>query len=212
MGLICTCGATEIPDIPLDDCPESLGQIQKGIFQRIYSSGITKNKFVIASANPNVIASWTPLLSASDGTKVVQSPYIQAPNSEPGAPRTYGGGNETRDGIELIIGSEATAFTGNILRSKQNTIAAMKELMCEVLGVYLVDEHGNIGCLADDVDTPTEIYPIPIHAFFVGDKSFGNYEGVDMNGIQWKMRPNWSDKFTIVKPTDFNALTDLVTP
>ena len=211
MGLICDCDATELPDIPIDNCPESMGQIQKVIFQRVFSAAGVKNKFIVATANPNVLASWTPLLASSISTKVVQSPYISSPESEPGAPRTFGGGNETLNGIELIIGSDPTTFTGNILRSKQNTIQAMKLIMCEEVGVFLVDEHGNIGAIGD-ADTPVNVFPIPIDGFFVGDKSFGNYEGVDMNGIQWKFRPNWSDEFTIVVPTDFNALTDLVTP
>lgn len=213
MGLLCNCpAAAEIPDVPISDCPESFGQIQKVVLQRIYSTGNTKNKFVIASANPNVLASWTPLLAASDGTKVVQTPYIQAPTTEAGAARTYGGGNETLGGIELIIGREPTSFNGNIIRSAQNTIKALKEYQCENVGVYLIDEYGRIGMLADDVDTPTEYYPIPINGFFVGDKSLGGLEAPDINAIMWKFYPNWSDNLKLITPTDFDALSDLATP
>lgn len=213
MGLLCNCpqGAA-IEAVPISDCPESLGQVQKAVFQRIFSTGTTKNKFVFATANPNVLASWSPLLAAADGTKVVQTPYIQAPTTEPGAAREYGGGNETLGGIPIIIGREPTSFTGNILRSKQDTIAALKKYQCENVGVYLVDEHGRIAGIADDVANPTELYPIPIAGFFVGDKMLGGLEDVDKNAIQWKFFPNWSDKLVMVTPTDFNALTDLVTP
>ena len=213
MSLLCNCPVgAELVDIPISDCPDSLGQVQKVVFQRIFSTGSTKNAFVAATADPKLKASWTPLLAAADGTKVVQSPYIQAPTTEPGAARTYGGGNETLGGVELIIGREATSFTGNILRSAQKAIKAMKSYMCENVGVYLVDEFGRIACLVDDVTTPTKYFPIPIQGLFVGDKSLGGLEAPDMNVVSWKFFPNWSDNLVILTPTDFNALTDLATP
>ena len=213
MSLLCNCPAGEkLADIPVDECPSSLGQVQKVIFQRIYSSAGTKNSFVAATADPKLKASWTAVLSAKDGTKVVPSPYLNAPTTEAGAARTYGGGNETLGGVEIIIGREPTSFTANILRVAQNTISALKSYMCENVGVYLVDEFGRIACLADNVTTPTEYYPIPISSLFVGDKSLGGLEAPDMNVISWKFFPNWSDNLVILTPTDFNALTDLATP
>ena len=209
MSLLCNCptGAA-LPSIPLSECPESLGQVQKVIFQRIFSTGNTKNELV----NPSVKASWTPLLAASDGTKVVQSPYLQAPTTEPGAARTYGGGNETLGGVELIIGREPTSFTANLLRTSQATVAALKQYMCENVGVYLVDEFGRIAGLVDDPSAPTNFSPIPIGSLFVGDKTLGGLEAPDMNVISWKFFPNWSDNLRLITPDDFNALTDLVTP
>lgn len=213
MSLLCNCPAgAALSNVPISECPESFGQVQKVIFQRIFSTGSTKNSFVAASADPKLKASWTPLLAATDGTKVVQSPYIQAPTTEAGAAKTYGGGNETLGGIEIIIGREPTSFTGNILRSTQDTIAALKTFACETVGVYLVDEFGRIGALVDSRTTPTKYFPIPIRGLFVGDKSLGGLEAPDMNVISWKFFPNWSDNLVILTPTDFNALTDLSTP
>lgn len=213
MSLLCNCPAgAALADIPISECPESFGQVQKVIFQRIFSTGSTKNSFVVSTADPKLKASWTPVLAAADGTKVVQSPYIQAPTTEAGAAKTYGGGNETLGGIEIIIGREPTSFTGNILRSTQDTIAALKTFMCETVGVYLVDEFGRIGALVDNRTAPTKYFPIPIQGLFVGDKSLGGLEAPDMNVISWKFFPNWSDNLVILTPTDFNALTDLVNP
>ena len=213
MSLLCNCPAgAALADVPISECPESFGQVQRVIFQRIFTTGSTKNSFVAATADPKLKASWTPLLAANDGTRVVQSPYIQAPTTEAGAAKTYGGGNETLGGIEIIIGREPTSFTGNILRSAQDTIAALKTFMCENVGVYLVDEFGRIGMLVDDRTAPTIYSPIPIQGLFVGDKSLGGLEAPDMNAISWKFLPNWSDNLVILTPTDFNALTDLVNP
>jgi hypothetical protein len=207
MGLLCSCpvGAS-LASVPVSACPKSFGQVQKVIFQRIYSTGSTKNCFVIASASPLVLASWTPLLVSANGTKVVPSPFIQAPTIEAGAAKYYGGGNETLGGIQLVIGQEPTSFTGNILRYAQVTIKALKSYMCETVGVYLVDEFGRIGAVADDLTTPTKYYPVPITGLFVGDLALGGLETPDMNVMSWKFMPNWSDNLVILTPTDFNAL------
>lgn len=213
MSILCNCPAgPSLNSVPLSDCPETFGQIQKVIFQRVFKTGSTKNSFAVPAADPKLLASWTPLLAAADGTKVVQSPYIQAPTTEPGAARTYGGGNETLGGVELIIGREPTSFTGNILRTNQGTIKALKSFECENVGVILVDEFGRMGMLVDNRETPTAYMPIPIQGLFVSDKSLGGLEAPDLNTIQWNFLPNWSDNLVMIQPTDFNALTDLATP
>lgn len=208
----CPCPANAaLTTIPAQGCAQSFGQIQKVAFQRLQSAG-TKNSFN-AEAAIGVKASWTAKMSAADSTKIVISPYIQAPNVEAGAARTFGGGNETLGGVEQIIGREPTPFTGVIRAVRQQVIKAMKELQCEAqadnLGVYLFDENGNI-CAVQDATTATTFYPIPIRSLFVGDKSFGGLEAPDSNAIKWTFLPNYSDDLAIVSPTDFNPLTDLV--
>ena len=200
-----------MPDIPVSNCPESFGQIQKVAFQRLYKANGEKNKFE-TSAGIEKKASWTPLLSAKDDTKVVISPYIQAPTAEAGEPRTFGGGNETLGGVEEIVGRNPTPFTGVMRKLPQKIIKAMKALQFESwgdnLGVYLFDENGAIGAI-QDTTTETTYYPIPIRSLFIGDKTLGGYEAPDNNKIQWAFLPNWSDDLAIVAPDDFNPLTDL---
>lgn len=209
---ICKCpAAAALPNIPNFTCAESFGQIQKVAFQRLYKSTGEKNSFG-ATAGIGKKASWTPLLSATDGTKIVVSPYIQAPTAEAGAPRTFGGGNETLGGIEEIIGREPTSFTAVMRRMPQSLIKALKDLQCESdsqnLGVYLFDENGTIGALQNQAKTTT-YYPIPIRSLFIGDKTLGGFEAPDSNTIQWVFLPNWSDDLAIIAPEDFNPLTDL---
>lgn len=209
---ICKCPAsTALTAIPAVTCTESFGQIQKVAFQRIYSSGTTKNSFTTSAAIDKK-ASWTALLSANDSTKIVVSPYIQAPTSEAGAARTFGGGNETLSGIEEVIGREPTTFSAVLRRIPQSVIKALKELQCESwsdnLGVYLFDDNGNIEAIQDETVTTT-YYPIPIRALFIGDKVHGGLEEPDSNAISWTFLPNYSDNLAIVAPDDFNPLTDL---
>lgn len=200
-----------MPDIPVSNCPESFGQIQKVAFQRLYKSTGEKNSFK-TDAGIEKKASWTPLLSADNDTKIAISPYIQAPTAEAGAARTFGGGNETLGGVEEIVGREPTPFTGVMRKLPQKIIKALKELQCESwgdnLGVYLFDENGAIGAI-QDAKTATTHYPIPIRSLFIGDKTLGGYEAPDSNNIQWAFLPNWSDDLAIIVPEDFNPLTDL---
>lgn len=206
--MICKCPANAaLPDIPKVTCNESFGQIQKVAFQRLVKADGSKN--TISAETIIELSAWTPLLVAADDTKVVVSPYIEAPTTEAGAPRTFGGGNETLGGIERIIGREPTTFTGQLRQLPQTVIKAMKELQCESLGnnlgVYLFDGNGAIECIMED----NVCSPIPIRSFFVGDKTHGGFDAPDSNQIQWSFLPNYSDNLAIVQPS-FNPLTDLV--
>ena len=149
--MICKCpAAAALPDVPAITCSESFGQVQKVAFQRLLKDDGSKNSFTSEKAI-TALASWTPLLSAANSTKVVVSPYIQAPTAEAGAARTFGGGNETLGGVEEIIGREPTPFTGVIRKAPQEVIKALKEMQCESwgdnLGIYIFDENGAIGAI-----------------------------------------------------------------
>lgn len=209
--MICTCpAATALTTITAVTCPENFGQIQKVAFQRLVASGV-KNAFTTTN-KIDVLASWTTFKSAADSTKIVVSPYINAPTVEAGEARTFGGGNETLGGIEEILGANPTSFSAVLRKMPAATIRDLKKLMCEAdagnLGVYLFDENGMIGAI-QDATTPTTYYPIPVRSLFVGDKSLGGFEAPDTNAISWSFLPDWSDYLAKVAPTDFNPLTDL---
>lgn len=209
--MICTCpAATALTTITAVTCPENFGQIQKVAFQRLVASGV-KNAFTTTN-KIDVLASWTTFKSANDSTKIVVSPYINAPTVEAGEARTFGGGNDTLGGIEEILGANPTSFSAVLRKMPAATIRDLKKLMCEAdagnLGVYLFDENGMIGAIQDGT-TPTTYYPIPVRSLFVGDKSLGGFEAPDSNTISWSFLPNWSDYLAKVAPTDFNPLTDL---
>ena len=210
--ITCKCPANAaITSIPAVSCSETFGQIQKIAFQRLYASAGTLNSFTSAAAITK-LASWTALKSAADSTKIVVSPFINAPSQEAGAPRTFGGGNESLNGIEEIIGREPSAFTAQLRRMPQNVIAIMKELECEAaannLGVFLFDETGRIEALVDK-SVATTYYPIPVQSLFIGDKVHGGLEAPDSNALQFSFLPGYSDQLRIVVPEDFNPLTDL---
>lgn len=209
MSLLSGCpSGSAIPTIVKTDCEVTLGQTQKVVFQRL-KSGTTANAFTLSSGSPVLKASWTPLLAASDGTKVTVSPYIENPTSEPGAARMFGGGNATLGGVQRVIGEEPSSFKAVLTAKSSATVKSLKKYMSEEVGVYLIDANGQMAGIADDLTTPTKISPIPISSLFVGSRKLGGFEAPDTNAIEWMFHPNWSDNLIFFKPTDFNPLTDL---
>lgn len=210
VALLCGCPVgSEITDIPTVTCPEDRGQIQKLIFQRLYSSGTTKNSMTISTTDPAVLATWTALKAATDSTKVTVSPTIHQPEMEPGSVREYGGGNATAGGVPITLGRDPSLFKFRLLQARQDIIEAMKDYQCETLAVYLIDENGKITGLVDNVASPTKFYPIPVQQFFISDLKLGGREEPDGNDGQFYFPADWSDKLYSVTPTDFDALTDL---
>lgn len=207
----CPCPpANALPLIPGVNCGEEFGQTQKVAFQRIKDSAGVFNEFT----TPNTIdllASWVTRISASNGTRIVLSPYVQAPLTEPGEAITFGSGNEVPDGIPINVGTNPTSFTGVLRSIPQSVIAVMKELACEAaygnLGVFLFDNRGQIKALKGS--TSNSYRPIPIRSFFISDLALGGQETPDGNNISWTFLPGWSDKTANVI-AQFDPINDLV--
>lgn len=217
---LCSCpAAAALTTIPAVGCNESFGQIQKVAFMRLKKADGTLNSFVDgAGTGIDRLAAWTAKMALTDGGKAVISPYIQAPTQDGGDARTFGGGNDTLGGVELVIGRNPSNFSGVMRAVPQSVIKIMKALQCEAqadnLGVILFDENGNIEAVkhSTTVETVTTVSftPIPIRSLFIGDKVHGGLEAPDNNAISWSFLPNYSDDLGIVAPVDFNPLTDLV--
>ena len=212
MSLICQCpAAAALTAIPKVTCPENFGQIQKVAFQRLAKADGTKNSFT-SSASILLLASWTAQIAATDGGKIVISPYINSPADSGGDARLTSGGNDDLGGVPTVLGGNPVQFEGSLRSIPQSVIKTMKQLQCEAnagnLGVYLFDENGKIEAIQDGT-TATTYYPIPIRALFIGSKIHGNFDAKDSNLISWQYPDNYSDQLVIVSPTDFNPLTDL---
>lgn len=172
----------------------------------------TKNKFSAVSgfSEINSLANWQARMTAADSTKIVISPYIYSPTQESGAARTFGGGNDSLNGVEEIIGREPSTFSASLRNVPQSIAKVLKSLQCENVGVYLIDGNGNVEALGIVDENNNEwIMPIPIKAFFVGDKTHGGIDAPDANVIQWSFVPNYSDDIKIFTVDTFNVLSDL---
>ena len=203
---MCSCPAgAALPQIPNASCPQNWGQTQKIIFQRIFKTAGTKNSFT-QSASIKELASWTALFSASDGTKCVITPYVEAPTSDGGDAITFGGGNDTVGGTTKVIGRNPVNMSFVMRQMTQDVIKALKGLQCEdELGVYLVNGDGQILAISSAENTYT---PIPIRSLFISDLKLMGLDNPDENALSFSFLPNWSDDAKVVTP-EFNPLTDL---
>ncbi len=208
MALLTLCPVpTALTTPPVPTCIRDFGQITKAILQRTYSTGTTYNAFTISSADPDTAASWDTFFDASDGTKAVITPFLENSLIENGEPEEYGGGDATAFGVPKIVALNPSNFSAEIHQIRQDVIAALKAYQGEILSVYLVNEHGHIGGIADSLTSPATFRGIPIHpgTFYTGDLNTGRRNTPDMNMIRWKFRPNWSDYFHVVVPDGFNG-------
>ena len=203
---MCSCPAgIALPAVPNASCPQDFGQVQKIIFQRIFKTAGTKNSFT-QTASIKQLSSWTALFSASDGTKCVITPYVEAPTSDGGDAITFGGGNDTVGGTTKVIGRNPVNMSFVMRQMTQDVIKALKGLQCEdELGVYLVNGDGQILALSSADNTYT---PIPIRSLFISDLKLMGLDNPDENSLSFSFLPNWSDDVKVVAP-EFNPLTDL---
>lgn len=210
MSVVCSCpAAAALTTIPGLTCGENFGQIQKLAFQRIYSTGSTRN--TMSETDIKTLSAWQDLQIVNDGTKVVVTPFVEAPTQEGGDPITFGGGNDTLGGAEEIVGRDASTITFALRKYPQEIIKAIKALQCETqLGVWLISERGQIeGTLVSGTPGTDGVYaPIPIRSLFVGDKIHGGLEAPDSNELRFAFLPNYSDDLVAVTPS-FNPLLDL---
>ena len=203
---MCSCPAgAALPQIPNASCPQDWGQTQKIIFQRIFKTAGTKHSFT-SSSDIKQLSSWTALFSASDGTKCVITPYVEAPTSDGGDAITFGGGNDTVGGTTKVIGRNPVNMSFVMRQMTQDVIKALKGLQCEdELGVYLVNGDGQILAVSS---ADNEYTPIPIRSLFISDLKLMGLDNPDENSLSFSFLPNWSDDAKVVVP-EFNPLTDL---
>ena len=203
---MCSCPAgAALPAVPNASCPQDFGQVQKIIFQRIFKTAGTKNSFT-QSASIKQLSSWSALFSASDGTKCVITPYVEAPTADGGDAITFGGGNDTVGGTTKVIGRNPVNMSFVMRQMTQDVIKALKGLQCEdELGVYLVNGDGQILAISSSDNTYT---PIPIRSLFISDLKLMGLDNPDENALSFSFLPNWSDDAKVVTP-EFNPLTDL---
>lgn len=207
----CSCPKNAaLPTVYRTKCEEKFGQIQKFLIMRRLKDDGSLNYFDSADTPSTDIlekTTWTALLTVADSTKVVVSPFVQAPADDGGEARTFGGGNETLGGIEKIVGRQPTNFNGVFRDQPQATITTLKELECEDIAICPVDEFGRIEAIKD-ASIETRFYPIPIKSWFVQDKLHGNLESPDSNNVMFKYPSNYSDNLVVLVP-NFNPLTEL---
>ena len=211
----CCPAATALPTIPAVTCAKRFGQTQKVIFQRLWN-GSTRNGIVdgTSAGQAGLLASWTALKAATDSTKIAVTPFVENPTPDGGDAKTVGGGNESLNGAETVIGSNPVGMAFKLNNVPQDVITELKKLQCEDLahnlGVYLVNENGQIMGQKETVSSgggsTTTWYPMPIQTLFVSDLMLQGLDANDNNDMSFKFVPGYSDKADILT-LDASALS-----
>lgn len=199
----CCPAATSLPTIPAESCAKRFGQTQKIIFQRLYD-GSTRNGIADGSSSgqAGLLASWTALKAATDSTKIAVTPFVENPTPDGGDAKTVGGGNESLNGAERVIGSNPVGMSFKLNNKAQSIIAELKKLMCEALannlGVYLINENGQIMGRKESNGGTDTWYPMPIQTLFVSDLMPNGLDADDSNDLSFKFVPGYSDKVDFI--------------
>ena len=199
----CCPAANSLPTIPTESCAKRFGQTQKIIFQRLHD-GSTRNGIAdgTTTGQAGLLASWTALKTANDDTKIAVSPFVENPTPDGGDAKTVGGGNESLNGAERVIGSNPVGMSFRLNNKDQAIIDEMKKLICEALGnnlgVYLINENGQIMGRKETSGTTVTWYPMPIQTLYISDLMPGGLDADDYNDMSFKFVPGYSDKVDFI--------------
>lgn len=180
-------------------CPSEFGQIQKLIFWR-------RGNKIASLATALMSTTWTTLLTATGATKALIAGFTIG-KITPGEAREAGGGNETKNGIPVVIGPQPSVGEFMLIQFDQDVIKQLKKLQCEALDVVMVNENGQF-MYADTLfgGTTTGFYGFPVQGLSVGDLETGDFDGKDQNKLKFYLVPNWSNDAEISAATSW-ALT-----
>ncbi len=199
----CPCPEPEaITTIPDPICPEDLGQIVRFILTR------QKNQIAANVAAAKLLSTYTPLLAATDETKIQVTPkLLEAVVIPPGEPITEGGDdNSTPLGRQIVVGAGTIPVEGFLRAVDSAVIEALKDYACEELDIVFINEFGQY---AFNKNADDSLRGFPIHAFFVGDKGNEGKNTQDKAKIRFGLDAGWRNKLTLVTPTDHDPRFDL---
>lgn len=185
---------TVLPNVPNMKCEIKFGQIQKVAFQR-QGQSFTREEITTK-------AGWSAFLTSQTASKIVVTPFVEAPTSDGGDERTFGSGNQVLDGIEIIMGINPVKMTFALRHYPQIIIEALKHLaQFRDLGVFFFTGDGRIIALKEN-----NLYKaIPIRSLFVGDLLFGGLTQPDRNQMSFYFKANYSDHLALIQP-EFNPM------
>lgn len=188
---------TALSVIPANTCPENWGQIQKFAIQRKQATPS------FTSATIKVAATWTPLLTATDSTKIVITPYIAGVVIPPGEVLKEGGNdNTTINGMPRVVGLGFVPVTAQPQSLLPAVRAALLGLGAESsispgftnLWVYFFNQYDQIIANADG--SGFDAYNIM--GADAGTEGFGK-----LNTMNWgfDLAGGWSKNATVYTPT-----------
>jgi hypothetical protein len=205
--------------IPATTCPTELGQIQRFILVR--RSGLrwdtvditptgksTPTLLATGSYAPTVSAGWTALNALTDDDKTLFTPLIGGDATiTTGEAITFGGGdNSTLNGETYHIGFNPSDGVARFDSLTAAQTSALKELVCESLEIYFINDDGDIIGERDTLDADLW-HGFNVKNFTLKGRNVAGFATRDSNEVSFQLDDDWDTKFEKQTPTDFNALT-----
>lgn len=193
-----------LPTIPAQACAEKFDQIQAILFQRKQTAPSFTTTTVLLQAT------WTPLLAATNNTKISKSPLFPGLTLPPGEILSTGGNdNTTLNGVRQILGLSSVTVNGQLRNANKAIRAALQSLTAESaiqtgftnLTAYFVNRFGEIIANVNG----TNVTGIEIFNFVVGDPGTEGFNADNISNMSFDLAPGWSDNVEIIKPS-FNPL------
>lgn len=207
MDLFACPAPTAIASIPATDCPVRWDQIQKILLRRI------NGREALSTTNILLSATITPLLTETDDTKLIVSPFISnlvIPTTE--ALKEGGNDNTTINGVPILRGLGFAAATGQIKNISAATAAAIRAITPETavqpgqtdIEVMFVNKDGKV--IAQNPSS-TLVTGFPIYNLVLTDVGSEGFGKDNVHNLSFDLAPGWSEKHAMYTPTDYNALT-----
>lgn len=201
MEIICPPPAA-LASIPAQNCPFRMDQQVRMAFGRRAVPAFATEAAI------KLLATWTPLIAATDNTKVVLSPLF-AGMVIPGSEGIFvgGGDNTTFNGIREYQGENFVTVTGTF----KNMSPAVKDALDLLSQESLASSVGvsNLEIILFNKDgyaAHRNLDFIPIYNFRVGSRGSEGLNANDIHTFSFDLLPNWEKGLTMTK-LSFDPLT-----
>lgn len=212
--MACNCPLpTALTAITATTCPEEIGQIQRVWFVRkgnvvwdTATAGAANVPATIMGDLVTVSAGWTTLKAAIDDTKVIFAPLFGGDITiTPADPVFQGGGdNSTLNGQAYYVNTPDSTFSARFDQLTATQTSELKELKCEDVEVYFINEDGDI---IGDASTTGTFKGFDATSVVLGSRNVQGFTTRDSNVLTFQLNEDWDTIFEKQTPTDFNALT-----
>jgi hypothetical protein len=196
---------TALASVPTQECPVRFDQICRFGFQRMQATPSFTTTTLLAQAT------WTPLLTETDDTKVILSPLVPGFVIPTGEVLKEGGNdNSTINGVPRLNGLGFVACTGQLQDVEAAVADALRALASESalqpgytnLWMYMFNRFGQI---ITDVSS-TNCPGIPVYNVCVGDVGTEGLNKSNLHNLSIDLAPGWSKTVKMFTPS-FNPLT-----
>jgi hypothetical protein len=192
--------------MPTQACPEKWDQIQRMYIQRIQATPSFTTTTVLSQAT------WTPLLAASDNTKIIGTPRfsnLTLPVAEP----IFEGGddNSTINGMPSLSGLPHVRVPLQLRNVSAAIRKALRSYTSESalqpgetgLWAYFVTRYGKLIYRKSG----TNVLGIPLYNFVFGDVSSEGFNRDNILPGSFALEPGWSDDVEQIDVPAFSLLT-----